>query len=154
MMATPVEGWKLSPLNITAVDTKLDAWDSEALNQNTLLQYTSVRWAAETLNPRLIQTIQQQSLASNRCAAVTIINFKIQEPGLLAQAYKNAHAVKQQYPQCKVVADTFGQGKNRWQLDKDKNMTLVVSAEGRVLFRSDSVLSEDEERYVLALLQS
>ncbi|NRB41324.1 MAG: hypothetical protein HRU20_23110 [Pseudomonadales bacterium] len=144
----PVEGWVLSPLKIIDATQSLDNWDSNKLQGTTLIQYTSVRWGAETQNPEILHKLQRQQ----DCDAVTIINFNDDLPGVRLAARKQAIAVQQAFPDCKVVADAHGLGLVNWQMPRDKNITLIVNADGKVLFKREGKLSEDEQRHVEYLL--
>ncbi|NRB41726.1 MAG: hypothetical protein HRU20_25190 [Pseudomonadales bacterium] len=147
---TPVKGWELTPLFLEDATQKLDQWDSEKIDENTLIQYTSVRWGPDTQNPELLKKLQTQK----DCDAVTIINFHDSMPGVILAARKQAIKIENQYPDCKVVADIRGNGLLKWQLKRDVNLLLVVSSEGKILFKREGRLSEDEQAYVEYLMRS
>lgn len=128
-------------------------WNSARLpGKVRVIQHIAGRSSAKEMNAALIEAIKAAKLPHDRYQTTTIVNTDDAIPGTGMFVRSSIESNKQQYPWSQFVVDSDGVVRKAWDLQPKGSAIAVLDKEGKVQFKKDGALSQQEVQQVTDLL--
>ncbi|MFT6031160.1 MAG: YtfJ family uncharacterized protein [Oleiphilaceae bacterium] len=143
---------------VTIIDESLiyQPWESntELGERLVYIQHLAGRVGVKELNKNLSDAIVAQQISPKLLASVIIINSDDSVFGTAWLVASEIKKNKETYPSSTFIDDSKGVVADVWGLPLKSVTSLIVAANGEVLFRKDGATSDKDIAAVMALLRS
>ena len=143
---------------VTIIDERLiyQPWESntELSERLVYIQHLAGRVGVKELNKNLSDAIVAQQIPPELLASVIIINSDDSAFGTAWLVSSEIKSNKETYPSSTFIDDSKGVVADVWELPLKSVTSLIVAANGEVLFRKDGATDDEDIAAVMALLRS
>lgn len=128
-------------------------WNSNSLNGKVrVVQHMAGRISVKSMNDPLMDKIKTANFPHDKYQTTTIVNTADATLGMSSMAKSKTESGKKEFPYTMVVVDDNGKVKQRWQLQPENSLIMVLDKQGIVRFAKEGKLSDAENQQVIKLV--